>query len=127
VADRSTGTVGAIIFKDSDPGKPARVPVQTAIGMPILITESQSRRRTRSVLLRYDSMNTSFRFGDQLVIESNTPGELFADGGDSGSLVVTEAGETVGIVFAGSDAQTIASPLKDPVRYAGTLVRADVR
>jgi hypothetical protein len=119
----------------ADVTKPDRVPVHTAFGMPPLttrkpiapedavgktvkkvgartnVTTGTVRSVNHDFLLHYDSMNATFRFGDQLVIESNTPGQLFSDAGDSGSLVVTEAGEAVGIVFAGSDLQTVASPL----------------
>ena len=54
----------------------------------------------------YDSSCTSIaRFEDQLIV---TPG-TFSAGGDSGSLVVTNDGskQPVGLLFAGSDTQTI--------------------
>src|SRR5437764_10958903 len=49
----------------------------------------------------------SARFVDQLVIEPGT----FSDGGDSGSLIVTDDGNKnpVALLFAGSSAQTIAN------------------
>jgi hypothetical protein len=107
--------------------KPARVPVQTAVGMPALtnpkpiapesaigktvkkvgartnVTTGTLKGINHDFFLHYDSMNATFRFGDQLVIESTTLGQLFSDAGDSGSLVVTEAGEAVGIVAQGPD------------------------
>jgi PKD repeat protein len=49
------------------------------------------------------------RFVDQIVI---TPG-TFSDGGDSGSLIVTDDGNKnpVGLLFAGSETHTIANPI----------------
>lgn len=49
------------------------------------------------------------RFVDQIAI---TPGS-FSDGGDSGSLIVTDDGNNnpVGLLFAGSDTRTIANPI----------------
>lgn len=47
-------------------------------------------------------------FVNQIIV---TPG-TFSDGGDSGSLVVTAAGNSpVGLLFAGSSSHTIASPI----------------
>ena len=49
----------------------------------------------------------SARFVKQIII---SPGS-FSDGGDSGSLIVTESGNNpVGLLFAGSDLYTIANP-----------------
>ncbi len=49
------------------------------------------------------------RFVDQIAI---TPGD-FSDGGDSGSLIVTDDSnkKPVGLLFAGSDTRTIANPI----------------
>ena len=50
----------------------------------------------------------SARFVKQIII---SPGS-FSDGGDSGSLIVTESGNNpVGLLFAGSDLYTIANPI----------------
>lgn len=59
----------------------------------------------------YGSMQDKYRFGDQILIASDTPGKAFSDPGDSGSLVVTDAGDPVGILFAKSKSGSVASPL----------------
>lgn len=53
----------------------------------------------------------SARFENQIAI---TPGD-FSDGGDSGSLIVTDDSnkDPVGLLFAGSDTRTLANPISD--------------
>lgn len=46
-------------------------------------------------------------------IESETEGGSFSRSGDSGSVVITEQGEIVGLLFAGSDEFTYACPIED--------------
>lgn len=70
-----------------------------------------------TVNVTYDSGTA--RFVNQIVI---TPGS-FSDGGDSGSLIVTEEGNhPVGLLFAGSSSYTIANPI-DPIlsRFGVTI------
>jgi hypothetical protein len=87
-----------------------------AVGMDV----KKSGRTTGLTRGRINAVNVSvrveygngrrYRFNDQLQI---TPGS-FSDGGDSGSLVVTdeEEAKAVGLLFAGSDFVTIASRIE---------------
>ncbi|HEX9875709.1 MAG TPA: hypothetical protein VGC50_03525, partial [Gammaproteobacteria bacterium] len=52
------------------------------------------------VVISFD--NGNLRFDDQIEIEG-VGSRPFSDGGDSGSLIVNQAGEGVGLLFAGSD------------------------
>jgi len=56
------------------------------------------------------TLKVSFDFVDQVRIESNTA-TAFSGFGDSGSLIVTDAGDAVALVFANSGVDTLASPL----------------
>jgi hypothetical protein len=61
-----------------------------------------------TVNVGYD--NLVAQFTDQIIIEPAAPSNQFSAGGDSGSLVVSEEGNhPVGLLFAGSDTQTIAN------------------
>ena len=58
-------------------------------------------------------------FVDQLLIDASA----FSDGGDSGSLIVTETGaKPVGLLFAGSATQTIANRIDLVLNYFGVKV-----
>ncbi len=58
--------------------------------------------------VRFIFCTKSARFVNQLGIE----GGSFSDGGDSGSLIVTQSGNNpVGLLFAGSDTRTLANPI----------------
>lgn len=63
------------------------------------------------------------RFVDQFTI---SPGS-FSDGGDSGSLIVTDNGSKnpVGLLFAGSDTRTIANPIGDALGAFGVTITTD--
>src|SRR5262249_51932102 len=53
-------------------------------------------------------------FIDQLVIEGTTDnGGLFSDRGDSGSGILNDQHELVGLLFAASSQQTLANPIAD--------------
>ena len=56
-------------------------------------------------------------FAGQLLIEG-TPdnGGLFSDRGDSGSAILNDQHELVGLLFAGSERQTLANPIADVMR-----------
>jgi hypothetical protein len=61
----------------------------------------------------------SATFTDQLLIDASG----FSDGGDSGSLIVTETGANpVGLLFAGSATQTIANRIDLVLNYFGVTV-----
>jgi hypothetical protein len=65
----------------------------------------------------------SARFVDQLIIEPGT----FSDGGDSGSLIVTNDGnrQPVGLLFAGSTTQTIANRIDLVLNQFGVTIDAE--
>lgn len=46
-------------------------------------------------------------------ITSDPSGGLFSDGGDSGSVIMTEKGDIVGLLFAGNGTHTYACPIVD--------------
>ena len=56
-------------------------------------------------------------FAGQLLIEG-TPdnGGLFSNSGDSGSAILNDQHELVGLLFAGSERQTLANPIADVMR-----------
>ncbi len=59
-------------------------------------------------------------FDDQIIIE---PG-AFSRGGDSGSLIVDDSNRAIGLLFAGSELYTLASPIEyvyDRLRVAVIL------
>lgn len=60
----------------------------------------------------------SAMFVDQIAI---TPG-AFSDGGDSGSLIVDANNNPVGLLFAGSDTHTIASPIGPVLERFGVVI-----
>jgi hypothetical protein len=49
-------------------------------------------------------------FRGSFVIEGDD-GEPFSEGGDSGAIVVRQAGEVVGMVYAGNGVETFACPI----------------
>jgi len=55
-------------------------------------------------------------FENQLLIKS-AGGQPFSQGGDSGSLVVTESGAFAGLLFAGSSEYTLANPAQYVLEY----------
>jgi hypothetical protein len=56
-------------------------------------------------------------FVDQLVVEGTADnGGLFSDRGDSGSGVLNDQHELVGLLFAGSDRQTLVNPIAEVLR-----------
>jgi hypothetical protein len=61
-----------------------------------------------TLMIRYDKGQT--RFVKQVVIQGS--GGPFSDGGDSGSLIVTQNGNhPVALLFAGSSSSTIGNPI----------------
>lgn len=68
------------------------------------------------------SCTLSATFQEQMRI---TPG-TFSDGGDSGSLIVTQNGNNpVGLLFAGSSSYTIASPIQPVLDEFGVKIDVD--
>jgi hypothetical protein len=63
-----------------------------------------------TVVIRYDKGQA--RFVGQIVVKGN--GSSFSEGGDSGSLIVTQTGNNpVALLFAGSSSSTIGNPIQD--------------
>jgi len=105
-------------------GTPSATPVAASLGMAVQKvgrttghTHGQVDVINATVNVCYESncnpircvCRKSARFVDQIII---TP-DAFSDGGDSGSLIVTDDGNNspVALLFAGSDTHTIASPI----------------
>jgi hypothetical protein len=61
----------------------------------------------------------TYRFEHQIVIESDPPGGLFANNGDSGAIVVDPEGEASGMIFAGSGSFAVACPLQTVLAELG--------
>ncbi|MDX1577817.1 MAG: PKD domain-containing protein, partial [Gemmatimonadota bacterium] len=63
------------------------------------------------------------RFVDQFTVSDGS----FSDGGDSGSLIVTDDANAnpVGLLFAGSSTRTIANPIDDALNAFGVAVTTD--
>ncbi len=56
-------------------------------------------------------------FAGQLVIEATADnGGSFSDRGDSGSAILNDQHELVGLLFAGSERQTLANPIADVLK-----------
>lgn len=69
-----------------------------------------------------DACNDIARFGDQISI---TPGG-FSAGGDSGSLIVTQEGnQPVGLLFAGSDTNTLANRISAVLSTLGVSIDSE--
>jgi PKD repeat protein len=76
-------------------------------GRTTLLTTGQVYAVNASVRVGYGSLGVA-RFVNQIVI---TPG-TFSDGGDSGSLIVTQSdNKAVALLFAGSSSYTIGNPI----------------
>ena len=68
-----------------------------------------------TVIISYDAGQA--RFVNQIVV-TGTNGSAFSDGGDSGSLIVTNDGSAnpVALLFAGSPSTTIGNPIGDVLK-----------
>jgi hypothetical protein len=121
IARSTIGEVGYATPSDGGYGTPDITPVVADIGQPVQKcgrTTGQTQGQVSELNVTVDvcyKMAGPFRckewarFVDQIAI---TPGS-FSDGGDSGSLIVTDEGNNspVGLLFAGSDTRTIANPI----------------
>lgn len=63
--------------------------------------------------IRVDNENKTYVFEDQIGIRAKS------EPGDSGSLVVSQYGRAVGLLFAGSDNYTFANPIDNVLKYFG--------
>jgi hypothetical protein len=59
------------------------------------------------------------RFEDQISIEHVELGKSFSAGGDSGSIIVDENDNAIGLLFAGNDVTTFANPIDNVMSDMG--------
>lgn len=59
------------------------------------------------------------RFEDQISIEHNELGKSFSAGGDSGSIIVDENDNAIGLLFAGNDVTTFANSIDNVMSDMG--------
>jgi hypothetical protein len=101
---------------DGSYGTPSRATAAAWVGLAVKkhgrttgLTFGQVSAVNATISVGYGS--GSARFVNQIAITAVTP-EVFSDGGDSGSLVVTHDGNNpVGLLFAGSSWATFANPI----------------
>ena len=92
-----------------------------------LQTKVRKSGRTTEVtdgVIRFISSQASVDYGsvvyyfeDQIVVESGR--SPFSDGGDSGSLVLSESNAVIGLLFAGNDRFTLVNPIETVLRALG--------
>jgi hypothetical protein len=110
-------------------GTPQSTTVQASLGMSV----QKYGRTTGRTFGQVDAINATVnvcfaspcqrpgntaRFVNQIVI---TPG-TFSAGGDSGSLIVNDNRNPVGLLFAGSTSHTIANPINAVLTYFGVQI-----
>ena len=108
-------------------GTPASATVTAAVGMDVMKygrttgeTKSQISAVNATINIGYDSGTA--RFVGQVIIS----GGKFSDGGDSGSLIVTESGKNpVALLFAGSRTTTIGNPIDAVLTRFGVTIDGD--
>jgi hypothetical protein len=94
------------------------------VGDPVLDSPVRKSGRTTGLtegILRFTGAYLQVNYGilgnlgfdDQMVIESASASAPFSSGGDSGSIIVDDAGSAVGLLFAGSDTFTLANPIQE--------------
>ncbi|MFH1718117.1 MAG: MG2 domain-containing protein [Planctomycetota bacterium] len=125
ILDSGTPRVGNAT-PDGGYGTPNSTTVDASLGLPVqkfgrttLLTKGDVTGLNATVLVSYGPGKTA-RFVKQIVIG---PGG-FSDGGDSGSLIVTDDTELnpVGLLFAGSSSVTIANPIDAVLTRFGVSV-----
>lgn len=123
IASSSTSNLDASTPTDDAYGVPGTNPTSATVGMNVQKygrTTGHTTGEVSEVNVTVDvcyetagpfNCTSSARFENQIGI---TPGG-FSDGGDSGSLIVTDDSNKnpVGLLFAGSDTRTLANPIGD--------------
>jgi hypothetical protein len=108
-------------------GIPGASPATAQVGMAVKkygrttgLTHGRISAVNATVNVSYDSGTA--RFVNQIVITSSAGS--FSDGGDSGSLIVTDTDNNspVGLLFAGSTTTTIANPIGPVLDYFGVTI-----
>ncbi len=97
-------------------GFPSRHTISPQLGMKVLKYGRTTGLRRGTIAgingyVRIRDGGDDYRFTSQITIRSDSL--LFSQGGDSGSLIVTEEGlRPVGLLFAGGGFETIANPIQ---------------
>ena len=123
----STHVDGAVANINAGIGNKASVvDIGNVAGTAAVVLGAAVRKRGRTTLLTYgfiDGLNASVNINyggaigtrtltDQLTINTDTNrNPLFSDHGDSGSAIMDNANNVVGLLFAGSGTRTIANPI----------------
>lgn len=115
IARVSIGQVGTATPTDGGYGTPSSTILPATLGLPVQkygrttrLTKGTVTGVNATVMIKYDKGQT--RFINQVIIQGS--GGSFSDGGDSGSLIVTQNGNhPVALLFAGSTSTTIANPI----------------
>jgi hypothetical protein len=106
-----------------DIGTPSSTVAADAVGMAVKKTGRTTGYTTGkitavnvSVAVGYGSRcggaaTLTASFEDQFVVQGASGGPVFSAGGDSGSLILTDGNNPVGLLFAGTSTQTIANPI----------------
>ena len=105
-------------------GTPASATITAAVGMNVMKygrttgeTKSQISAINATLNIRYGAGTA--RFVDQIIIS----GGKFSDGGDSGSLIITESGlNPVALLYAGSQTTTIGNPIDAVLARFGVTI-----
>ena len=123
VVDAAIALSSSGILLNSTPddgyGVPSTATTPAAIGLAVQkygrttgLTHGSVEAINVTVNVGYDSGTA--RFVNQIMVQDNAPGRVdgFSAGGDSGSLIVTEDGNSpVALLFAGSKFYTLANPI----------------
>ncbi|HYE97289.1 MAG TPA: Ig-like domain-containing protein [Planctomycetota bacterium] len=104
-------------------GTPTETPVSAAVGLAVRKVGRTTGYTTGAVDAINASVGVSYGTGvayfrRQIVV---TPG-AFSQGGDSGSLIVDASNHPVGLLFAGSEADTIANEIQRVLSRFGVTV-----
>lgn len=104
-----TGTPGEGYGTPSSASTPAALGlVVQKYGRTTGLTKGTVTGMNATVMIKYDKGQT--KFIKQVIVQGS--GGPFSDGGDSGSLIVTETGNhPVALLFAGSTSTTIGNPI----------------
>lgn len=110
-------------------GAPSSITVDATVGLPVQkygrttgLTTGTVTGINATVIVRYDTGRA--RFIEQVVITGSAGS--FSDGGDSGSLIVTQSGNhPVALLFAGSSSTTIGNPIADVLASFGVPLTVD--
>jgi hypothetical protein len=110
-------------------GTPNSQTTEAYIGMPVQKVGRTTGHTTGKVTAIYATAQVTYDAGvavfeNQIIITGIRRRDRFSDGGDSGSLIVTndEACNPVGLLFAGGTFTTIANPIDDVLAEFGILI-----